>query len=656
MKAFVAASLMIASPAAADTLAGSVRSPDGTIVATVTRDAGGMPRYAIERRGEAVIAPSPLGFEFDGAPGLSSMAFDPARATAHDSSWTPVAGKSATARDHHNEIRVAMRETAGERRRLELVVRAYDDGVAFRYRFPDQPTIGTLRIRHERTQFRFPADYACVGLDVGRYDTPHEGEFLPVRASRIFGHMLYDTPLSCTTASGRTSFVITEADLRGYAGMYLTGRGEGGLGVETSLSPRRDQRSVAVIRSMTPEGIDTPWRVVMMADRAGDLIESNLVATLNPPTALTDTSWIKPGKFAWDWWSGPYLAPPAKAAFDDATIRRYIDFAASAKLPYMLIDEGWYWRAGGGGSPNADADMLRPNAEVDIRKLVAYAAERGVGLLLWAHWSLVDRDIDGVLAHVQGLGVKGLKIDFMDRDDQQMVDFYHRLLTKAGERKLLIDLHGAYRPTGLVRTYPHYLTQEGVMGAEFNKWSNRVTATHNVTLPYTRMVVGPMDYTPGGLRNMTPATFSPAMIQPRVQTTRGHGLAMYVVYDSPFQAVADSPDVYAGTDALAFLGDVPTTWDETRFVGGEIGQSIVLARRKGADWYVGAMTNESAREVAVPLTFLGTGAFAATIRQDGKTPTDTVRSDRKGLSATDTLTLALAPSGGAVVKLSPAPR
>lgn len=656
MKAFVAALLMSAAPAAADTLAGRVRSPDGANVATVTRDATGLPRYAIERRGETVIAPSPLGFEFDGAPALATMTIVPARATTHDSSYTLVAGKSATARDRYNEIRVAMRETAGERRRLELVVRAYDDGVAFRHHFPDQPAIGTLRIRFERTQFRFPADYACWGLDVGRYDTPHEGEFLPVRASRIFGHMLYDTPLSCTTASGRTSFVITEADLRGYAGMYLTGRGEGGLGVEASLSPRRDQRGVAVIRSMTPAGIDTPWRVVMMADRAGDLIESNLIATLNPPTALTDTSWIKPGKFAWDWWSGPYLAPPAKAAFDDATIRRYIDFAASAKLPYMLIDEGWYWRAGGGGTPNADADMLRQNADVDVRKLVAYAAARNVGLLLWAHWSLVDRDIDGVLAHVEGLGVKGLKIDFMDRDDQQMVDFYHRLLTKAGERKLLIDLHGAYRPTGLVRTYPHFLTQEGVMGAEFNKWSNRVTATHNVTLPYTRMVVGPMDYTPGGFRNVTPAAFAPAMIQPRVQTTRGHALAMYVVYDSPFQAVADSPDVYAGSDATEFLSEVPTTWDETRFVVGEIGQSIVLARRKGTDWYVGAMSNESGRQVVVPLGFLGVGMFAATIREDGETPTALVRTQRDRLTAGDALTLTLAPSGGAVIKLSPVAR
>ncbi|HEX8485322.1 glycoside hydrolase family 97 protein [Sphingomonas sp.] len=656
MKTLVSGLLLAwAAPASADTIAGSVTSPDGTTTAIVTGDAGGMPMYAIERHGEIVIAPSALGFEFDGAPQLSAMKIDAAApAVAHDSSYAPVAGKSATARDHYNEMRVTMREAAGEGRRLELIVRAYDGGIAFRYHFPEQPAIGTLRIRFERTQFRFPADYACWGLNIGRYDTAHEGEFRPVHASQILAHTLYDTPLSCTTPSGKTSFVIAEADLRDYAGMYLAGRGEGGLGVETSLSPRRDQRGVAVIRSMGSGGIDTPWRVVMTADRAGDLIESDLIATLNPPTALADTSWIKPGKFAWDWWSGPYLPPPAKAAVDDATIRRYIDFAASSKLAYMLIDEGWYWRAGGGGNPNPDADMLRQNADIDVKKLVAYAAQRGVGVMLWAHWSLIDRDLDATLAHVQALGVKGLKIDFMDRDDQQMVDFYHRLLTKAGERRLLIDLHGAYRPTGLIRTYPHYLTQEGVLGAEYNKWSSRITATHNVTLPYTRMVLGPMDYTPGGLRNRTPQTFERRGVQPQVQTTRGQALAMYVVYDSPLQAVADSPDVYAGTDALAFISDVPTTWDETRFIAGEIGQSIVLARRKGRDWYVGAMTNEAGRTIAVPLTFLGRGRFAATIRQDGSTPVETIRTTREGLAATDALTLTLAPSGGAVVKLSPA--
>jgi alpha-glucosidase len=235
-----------------------------------------------------------------------------------------------------------------------------------------------------------------------------------------------------------------------------------------------------------------------------------------------------------------------------------------------------------------------------------------------------------------------------------MVDFYHRLLTKTAEHHLMVDLHGAEHPTGLIRTYPHYLTQEGVMGAEYNKWSRRVTATHNVTLAYTRMLLGPMDYTPGGFRNTTPAAFNPRNELPYVQTTRGQAVAMYVVYDSPFGIVADSPDTYRDSPAgLDFVSAAPTTWDETRFITGEIGQAVVVARRKGSDWWVGAMTNETGRIVKVPLSFLGAGSFAADIRQDGAAPTDLVTS-KQTVKAGDVLTLKLAPSGGAAVRLTPA--
>jgi alpha-glucosidase len=266
----------------------------------------------------------------------------------------------------------------------------------------------------------------------------------------------------------------------------------------------------------------------------------------------------------------------------------------------------------------------------------------------------MDAQMDEALALYEKWGLKGIKVDFMDRDDQQMVDYYHRLLTKAGEHHLMVDLHGAEHPTGLVRTYPHYLTQEGVLGAEYNKWSRRITATHNVTLPYTRMLLGPMDYTPGGFRNVSPATFNPRNDLPFVQTTRGQALAMYVVYDSPLGLVSDSPDTYRGSPAgLDFVSATPTTWDETRFIAGEVGQSIVLARRKGADWWIGAMSNEAGRTVTVPLSFLGAGTFAADIRQDGAAPTDLVAS-KQTVKAGDVLTLKLAPSGGAAVRLTPA--
>jgi alpha-glucosidase len=423
--------------------------------------------------------------------------------------------------------------------------------------------------------------------------------------------------------------------------------------VQAKLSPRLDDGSIAV-RGKPGADLVSPWRVIMVAPTAGKLIESNLVATLNPPTALTDTSWIKPGKAAWDWWNGPVVSGVPKAGMNDATIKRYIDFAAANGLEYMLIDDGWYKNSGGAGTVKPGADVTQTIPEIDMPGLVAYAAERKVGLWVWAHWKSMDAQMDEALPLYEKWGLKGIKVDFMDRDDQAMVDYYHRLLTKAGEHHLMVDLHGAEHPTGLVRTYPHYLTQEGVLGAEYNKWSRRITATHNVTLPYTRMLLGPMDYTPGGFRNVAPATFDPRNDLPFVQTTRGQALAMYVVYDSPFGLVSDSPDTYRDSPAgLDFVSAAPTTWDETRFIAGEIGQSIVLARRKGADWWIGAMTNEAGRTVTVPLGFLGAGAFAADIRQDGAAPTDLVATKRT-VKAGDALTLKLAPSGGAAVRLTPA--
>jgi alpha-glucosidase len=241
----------------------------------------------------------------------------------------------------------------------------------------------------------------------------------------------------------------------------------------------------------------------------------------------------------------------------------------------------------------------------------------------------------------------------MDRNDQQMVDYYHRLIRKAAEHRIMVDMHGAYPPGGLNRTWPNYLTQEGVMGAEYNKWSRRVTATHNVSLAFTRMLLGPLDYTPGGFRNRAPAEFEAVNSPPQVQTTRGHGLGMFVVYESPFQMVADSPDVYENAPGFDFLKLVPTTWDETRFIGGDIDSHVVVARRKGKDWYVGVMGNEQAHEVSVPLSFLGEGRFKAKVWEDGATPT-ALNVTEKAVSAADSLTLRLAPSGGAAVRVIPA--
>ena len=648
LMAGTALALVAAAPAsAAEHL---LASPDGALKITVS-DSDGQARYAVAYKGKPLLAPSPLGLVMTGGSLSHGLKITGASPATSDTTYDLVAGKARTIRDHYNQLSVDFQEPEGQKRQLRVVVRAYDDGAAFRYVLPKQAGLDAVSIRNEETRFDFPADYRCWGLNLGKFGTSHEGEFDPVQASKIREHNLYEAPLVCQGANA--AFALAEADLKDYAGLYLTGRGDGGLGVQAKLSPRRDDPQVAV-RTRAGAEVVSPWRVVMVAPTAGKLIENTLLTTLSTPSKLTDTSWIKPGKTAWDWWNGPSVSGVPKSGMNDATIKRYIDFAAENGLEYMLIDDGWYLNSGGAGTVKPGADITKTIPEIDMPGLVAYAAQRKVGLWVWAHWKSMDAQMDDALALYEKWGLKGIKVDFMDRDDQQMVDYYHRLLTKAGEHRLMVDLHGAEHPTGLIRTYPHYLTQEGVLGAEYNKWSRRITATHNVTLAYTRLLLGPMDYTPGGFRNVTPAAFNPRNELPYVQTTRGQALAMYVVYDSPFSGVSDSPDTYRDSPAgLDFVSAVPTTWDETRFVTGEISQSVVVARRKGSEWWLGAMTNEAGRTVQVPLDFLGKGSFAADIRQDGATPTD-LSASKRTVKRGDVLTLKLAPSGGAAVRLVPA--
>ncbi|PPU76534.1 alpha-glucosidase [Xanthomonas cucurbitae] len=634
---------LIAVPAAAQAL--HVQSPDArTRVEFSLRD-GGVPSYRVLYRNNVVLDDAPLGLDLGRADKLGrGMTVSGSSIDTHDSRFTLQVGKTRQVRDHYRQLRVQL--TDPQRRPLTIELRAYDDGVALRYVLPDA---GQVRIRNELTSFAFPRDYPCWTLNLGRFGTSHEGEYDAIAASKLRPHNLLELPLVCQTDAKGTTLAIGEANLRDYAGLYLTGRSEGGLGVSAKLSPRLDDPSLAVRIDAKGRDFATPWRVILLGDTPASLIESTLMSALNPPPAF-DASWVRAGKSAWDWWSGNLASGVADPGMNTATIRRYIDHAQQLKLQYMLIDDGWFHGSTGDGQYNADADIRRPVEQLDLPGLVAYARERNVGLWLWAHWRALDAQMDQALAWYQQLGIKGIKVDFMDRDDQQMVDFYHRLLAKAAEHKLLVNLHGAYHPTGLTRTFPNYLTQEGVLGAEYNKWTSRITATHNLTLPFTRMLLGPMDYTPGGFRNVRPSEFKWQHIAPQVMTTRAQQLAMYVVYESPFAVVADSPEQYENVPAAQFLRDVPASWDETRALDGAIGEHIALARRSGTDWYIGAMTNEQARTLALPLSFLDKGNWVATIYADGQSPTD-VHIETRTLNRQDTLQLTLAASGGAAVRL-----
>ncbi|MBW8899576.1 MAG: glycoside hydrolase family 97 catalytic domain-containing protein, partial [Massilia sp.] len=479
-------------------------------------------------------------------------------------------------------------------------------------------------------------------------DGTHEVPFERKKVSQLRAGTAYDVPVVCSTPSGKTAYAIVQANLNGYTGAALSPEGEA-LRVRLSTVPKRPGAAYT-----SKAGLTTAWRAVMLGDRTGDLIASHLVGNLNPAPA-GDFSWVRPGKAAWDWWSGPMAGMKASMA----NYKRFIDFAAAAGLPYYLIDAGWAV----GSGPDCwialpGTDITRAADGVDIPELVRYAAGKGVGLMLWAHWAHVAPRMDEVLDTYARWGIKGIKVDFMSRDDQEMVAFYQQIADATAKRHLLLDLHSAYVPDGLQRSYPNFITQEGVLGAEWNKMSKKITPQHNLMLPYTRMLAGPIDYTPGGFRNGTPASFEVRAEMPQTQTTRGQALAMYVVYDSPLQMVSDDPDAYRGAAGFDFIQRVPTAWDETRFLSGEPGRDIVLARRQGKTWYLGAMTAEDvngAHIESVPLRFLPRGTYRATIWQDGATPNELTRVERE-VTAGDVLKLRLASAGGATVILEPLER
>jgi alpha-glucosidase len=633
-------------------------SPDKQLEMTFALDKESAPVYSISYQSRPLLITSSLGIEFKQGGLLSKkMRVTGVRRIARDETYTLAAGKARQARDHFNELLVALEEPEAPQRKLEIIFRAYNDGAAFRYLIPEQTILKAIEIAAERTEFRFATDHTCWALRLGSFTTSQEAEFDRITASRIKPDAIVGLPLVCRTLDETTTFAISEADLAGYAGMYFTGVSRG-FGVASRLSPRKDDGSIAVSGLVKEDGFRTPWRVVMVAGEAGKLIESTLITNLNPPSASRDTSWIRPGKSAWNWWSGSLAEGVKRPGMNNETMKHYIDFASDFSLEYMLIDAGWYsMRRPGSQNAGPAADITKAIPEIDLPALIAYAHEKKVGIFLWLHWRVTNEQMEKAFPVYEQMGIKGVKVDFMDSDDQEMVDFYHRILKLAAEHHLLVDLHGAYKPTGLIRTYPNYLTQEGVMGAEYNKWSARMTATHNVTLPFTRMLLGPMDYTPGGFRNVAPRDFKIQNMGPYVMTTRAHQLAMFVVYDSPFACVADNPGAYRGQAGAEFLKVVPSSWDETRALAGEIGEYIVVARRHGQEWYVGAMTNEQKREIQMPLDFLGSGKYSVTLHADGAQPGDVITTTDSiaggKLKGAKHLTLKLAPSGGSALRFVP---
>lgn len=578
-------------------------SPDKKI--SVEINVGEKINYSVNFGGKSVILPSAMGFQFVNEPlfGNDLAITDSSRKTINEK-WTPVASKYKEITDHCNEITLHLKEKKFPQRALSIYFRAYNDGVAFRYFLPMANGFSNREITSELTTFRFAENHDAWMANYNSYTTSQETEFLPGKIGDLTDRSIIGLPF-LIKVKDICYAAITEANIDDWAGFYIgrTFGHEQGISLNTKLSPRPKQNESGVKVRLTKDHY-SPWRVILLGKEPGRLVESEMVMNLNEPCAIQDVSWIKPGKCAWDhWWS-------AEVKMDTETLKKYIQFASDMGFPYQLIDWQWY---GEFNKPNADITKVNP--AVDMPEVLRFAKEKNVRCWVWLYNTDAERQYEDAFALYEKWGIAGVKIDFMDRDDQEMVNWYRKIIKKAADHHLLVNFHGAYKPDGIQRTYPNAIVREGVMGNEYAKWSTRVTPEHNITLAFTRMLAGPMDYTPGGFLNRTPATFktgTPA----NVMNTRCQELAKFVVYDGPITTVCDHPDNYYNQPGIDFLKIVPTKWDDTRIPAGDVGKYIVSVRKSGNDWFIGAMTNSEAREIEIKFDFLDTGKYIATTFSD----------------------------------------
>lgn len=639
-----------------------VTSPDGHISATVM--VGEDIRYSVSRNEQTLIAPSTISMDLsDGTVFGQNDKVRKTVRTSFDDTFSTVAYKKAEVRDNYNQILLNFKE-------FSLIFRAYDDGVAYRF-VSNLDKKKTYEVISEQAEFNFGEDrqafipYVNSGAKTveGQYFNSFENTYTVQNLSQWRKDRLAFLPLVVAADEG-VKILITEADLTNYPGMHVIGT-EGSNSLKGTFAPYPkviEQGGHNRLQGMVMErenfiakasGDEVfPWRVIMVSTSDSQLSVNDMVWKLSPKQdAGTDYGWVKPGKVAWDWWNDWNLyGVDFKAGINNETYKYYIDFASAHGIAYVILDEGW--------AVNLQADLFQVIPEIDIQELVDYGKERGVGIILWAGYWAFNRDMEKVCRHYSEMGVKGFKVDFMDRDDQLMVNFHARAAETAARYDLMLDFHGTYKPTGLSRRWPNVVNYEGVHGLEQMKWKPKECdqVTYDVTVPFIRMAAGPMDYTQGAMRNASKSNYRPVYNEPMSQGTRCRQLAEYVVFDSPLNMLCDSPSNYiAEAECTEFIAACPETWDESLGVNGEIGKYITIARRSGDAWYVGALTNWDERDITLDLSFLGEGEWSLDIFQDGPNAekaardyvhtTATVPADRK-------ITAHLAPGGGWAAKIT----
>ena len=629
-----------------------VYSPNGQIKAEI--ELGKHIIWAVYKNNESLIEPSRMAMSISGNRefGVDPEVISTSERMVREQIKPVVPVKNRYIKDHYNELVISFKEN------YDLIFRAYNDGVAYRFKLR-MPQREQIEIISETVEFNFSSNHRLFWPRETHptFQSHYECTYYDIHLNELTDEEYGSLPVLLETNKG-TKILLTEADLYDYPNLFLFGEGTNALQAKfpkailevLKVGDRGEEivRKAPYIAKTTGQR-SFPWRVVIIATEDKQLLENEMVYKLSSPNKIADTDWIRPGKVAWDWWNANNVyGVNFRAGINTKTYKYYIDFASEYGLEYIILDEGW---------SVTTTDLTKSIPEIDLPELFRYAEEKDTGIILWVLWNALDEDIEGTLDRFASWGAKGIKVDFMARADQAMVNYYERVAKAAAERKLLVNFHGSYKPSGLNRKYPNVLSYEGVKGLEWHKWSEDITPEHNVILPFIRMVAGPMDYTPGAMINAGKDNFCIRFTEPMSQGTRAHQAAMYVMYESPMQMLADNPSNYLREpEYTRFIAQIPVIWDQTIGLESAIGQYAAVARKKGERWYIAAMTNWEGRELVITPDFLDQKSYRVEYIKDG------INADRYGadykmgsivLSPNESITITMANGGGWVAILTP---
>ncbi|MGI4751850.1 MAG: glycoside hydrolase family 97 protein [Janthinobacterium lividum] len=629
-----------------------VTSPDKNIQFKLLTDQAGLV-YQVTYKGVILLDHSRLNISFqNGSAFASGLKLGRPQLQHLEENYDLIVGKTSKVHSACNQLLVSVTENGGLKRQLNLEVKVFNDGAVFRYLIPDQHQWKSVNITEEANTFNLTQNPVVLALFRENYTTSHEGIYSKLHLNEIKADTLMDLPALFSFPKG-IFMAITEANLLDYGGMYLI-KHHGVL--QSSISPLPNQ-TVIKVKATLPH--QSPWRVMMIGDKLGTLIESNLLTNLSEPCKIKDVSWIKPGKTTFPWWNGNVTPDTSFAPGNNyETNMYYVNFCAKNSIAYHTVVEyglhEWYVSDGVNFQPGPHSDPSKAVPGLDMQKLCDSAKKVGVGIRVWVHFYALYPKLEETFAQYEKWGIKGLMCDFMDRDDQEMVNMQEEVLQSAARHHLHIQFHGAYKPTGLNRTYPNEFTREGTLNYENDKGNDIVTPDADINIPFTRGLAGSTDYHLGGFRAANTSTFKIHYTAPMVLGTRCHMLAMYVVLENEQGMVCDYPDAYIGQPGFEFIKEVPLSWDETKAVSTKLSEWVTIARRKGSDWYLGTINSNTARNLNTPLSFLPKGNYIAEIYSDAsdadKNPNHLTNVIQNVTNQT-ILNTVLAAGGGQVIKL-----